>query len=103
MRFLGTSLYSLNPVQRRPFSIYFSRSSSRRNVGEGCEDSRQLFVTCFFFLLRIFAIHHHAKTTALASRDFPKNDTDVYVRLDLLATIVKRVRLKMITINFVTD
>ena len=42
----------------------------------------------------------HARTTAPVSRDLQENDIDVYVRLDLPATIVKKVSLKMIEINF---
>ena len=41
-----------------------------------------------------------ARTTAPVSRDLQENDIDVYVRLDLPATIVKKVSLKMIEINF---
>ena len=42
----------------------------------------------------------HARTTAPVSRDLQENDIDVYVRLDSPATIVKKVTLKMIEINF---
>ena len=37
---------------------------------------------------------------APASRDLQENDIDVYVRLDSLATTVRKVTLKMIEINF---
>ena len=42
---------------------------------------------------------------APASRDLQENDIDVYVRLDSLATIVKKVSLKNMIIkkNFVLD
>ena len=40
---------------------------------------------------------------APASRDLQENDIDVYVRLDSLATTVRKVTLKMIEINFVFD
>ena len=42
----------------------------------------------------------HARTTAPVSRDLQENDIDVYVRLDSPATIVKKVTLKTIEINF---
>ena len=42
----------------------------------------------------------HARTTVPVSRDLQENDIDVYVRLDSPATIVKKVTLKMIEINF---
>ena len=42
----------------------------------------------------------HARTTVPVSRDLQENDIDVYVRLDSPATIVKKVSLKMIEINF---
>ena len=60
-----------------------------------------LFV-CFFFYCcwRIFALKLHVKTTAPASRDLQENDIDVYVRLDSLATTVRKVTLKMIEMNF---
>ena len=51
-----------------------------------------LFV-CFCW--RIFALNLHVRTTAPASRDLQENDIDVYVRLDLLATTVKKVTLKI--------
>ena len=35
------------------------------------------------------------RTTAPASRDLQENDIDVYVRLDLLVTTVKKVTLKI--------
>ena len=35
------------------------------------------------------------RTTAPASRDLQENDIDVYVRLDLLATNVKKVTIKI--------
>ena len=60
-----------------------------------------LFFVCFFvclfvyFCRRIFALNLHARTTAPASRDLQENDIDVYVRLDLLATTVKKVTLKI--------
>ena len=41
-----------------------------------------------------------ARTTAPVSRDLQENDIDVYVRLDSPATIVKKVTLKTIEINF---
>ena len=40
------------------------------------------------------------KITAPASRDLQENDIDVYVRLDLLATTVRKVTLKMIEMKF---
>ena len=40
------------------------------------------------------------KITAPASRDLQENDIDVYVRLDSLATTVRKVTLKMIEMNF---
>ena len=61
-----------------------------------------LFV-CVCFCWRIFALKLHARTMAPASRDLQENDIDVYVRLDSPATIVKKVTLKMIEINFVFD
>ena len=55
-----------------------------------------LFVCLFvYFCWRIFALNLHARTTAPASRDLQENDIDVYVRLDLLATTVKKVTLKI--------
>ena len=43
------------------------------------------------------------KITAPASRDLQENDIDVYVRLDSLATTVRKVTLKMIEMNFAFD
>ena len=40
---------------------------------------------------------------APASRDLQENDIDVYVRLDSLATTVRKVTLKMIEMNFAFD
>ena len=57
----------------------------------------------FFFFGRIFALKLHARTTAPASRDLQENDIDVYVRLDSLATIAKKVSLKMIEMMFFSD
>ena len=42
----------------------------------------------------------HARTTVPVSRDLQENDIDVYVRLDSLATTVRKVTLKMIEMNF---
>ena len=57
---------------------------------------------CLFvcFQWRMFALKLHAGITAPVSRDLQENDIDVYVRLDSPATIVKKVTLKMIEINF---
>ena len=64
-----------------------------------------LFVVFFYCFWRIFALKLHVKITAPASRDLQENDIDVYVRLDSLATIVKKVSLKNMIIekNFVLD
>ena len=62
------------------------------------------FSFCFFYCCwRIFALKLHVKTTAPASRDLQENDIDVYVRLDSLATTVRKVTLKMIEMNFAFD
>ena len=62
-------------------------------------------VTIFFYCCswRIFALELHARITAPASRDLQGNDIDVYVRLDLLATIAIKVSLRMIEMNFLSD
>ena len=58
--------------------------------------SVSVFVCLFvYFCWRIFALNLHARTTAPASRDLQENDIDVYVFLDLLATTVKKVTLKI--------
>ena len=59
------------------------------------------FFYCYCW--RIFALEIHARTTAPASRDLQGNGIDVYVCLDLLATIVIKVSLKMIEMNFLSD
>ena len=53
------------------------------------------FSFLFCFCRRIFALNLHAGTTAPAGRDLQEYDIDVYVRLDLLVTIVKKVTLKI--------
>ena len=58
------------------------------------------FAFCFYCFWRIFAPKLHVKITAPASRDLQENDIDVYVRLDSLATTVRKVTLKMIEMNF---
>ena len=62
------------------------------------------FISVFWFFVcfcwRTFVRKLHARTTAPVSRDLQENDIDVYVRLDSPATIVKKVTLKMIEINF---
>ena len=62
-----------------------------------------LFVFVFYYFWRIFALKLHVKITAPASRDLQENDIDVYVRLDSLATTVRKVTLKMIEMNFPFD
>ena len=51
----------------------------------------------------MFALKLHARTMAPASLDLQENGIDVYVRLDSPATIVKKVTLKKIELNFVFD
>ena len=56
-------------------------------------------------MLKNFCVEAPCKTMAPPSRDLQENDIDVYVRLDSLATIVKKVSLKNIIKekNFVLD
>ena len=57
----------------------------------------------YYYCRRIFALKLHARTTAPARRDLQENDIDVYVRLDSLVTIAKKVSLKMIEMIFFSD
>ena len=71
------------------------------------DNSDELFslISVCLFLLKNFCVQAPCKTMAPASRDLQENDIDVYVRLDPLATIVKKVSLKIMIIekNFVLD
>ena len=59
------------------------------------DNSDELFflISVCLFLLKNFCVQAPCKTMAPSSRDLQENDIDVYVRLDSLATIVKKVSL----------
>ena len=89
--------------------IFSSRCYTMRPIQNfSFDNSDELFFNfCLFFLflLKNFCVQAPCKTMAPASRDLQENDIDVYVRLDSLATIVKKVSLKNMIIekNFVLD
>ena len=83
--------------------IFSSRCYTMRPIQNFSFDSSdELF---FLKIFQNFCVQAPCKTMAPASRDLQENDIDVYVRLDSLATIVKKVSLKNMIIekNFVLD
>ena len=83
--------------------IFSSRCYTMRPIPNFSFDSSdELF---FLKNFQNFCVQAPCKTMAPASRDLQENDIDVYVRLDSLATIVKKVSLKNMIIenNFVLD
>ena len=88
--------------------IFSSRCYTMRPIQNfSFDNSDELFflISVYLFLLKNFCVQAPCKTMAPASRDLQENDIDVYVRLDSLATIVKKVSLKNMIIekNFVLD
>ena len=88
--------------------IFSSRCYTMRPIQNfSFDNSDELFflISVCLFLLKNSCVQAPCKTMAPASRDLQENDIDVYVRLDSLATIVKKVSLKNMIIkkNFVLD